>query len=470
MATPEELQKLRRVPVIPKVKPLIPGGPAVAQPFAERKVAPLISGENTASATPLGLPSVAPTERPTAAPALTADPGAPSLRSESAPKGMEGMRELGNRISEGFKQWNRAEGTPYEQKGMTPRMPEGPRVAGLGGMPGVPSTEAPIPGKAPIVGPMGRVATVATPAGVAEKLTSPDGTTTATLEGGSMSGIDRPGGSFRVQAGEASAQPGYAQMTNEQKIAANVAAIKAQAPKAATPNAAGQSQTQTEGIHNPTMQEAMQDYAAGRVGSEGYKMIRNLNMKARQDLVMRKRDAMRAAQQIPNGRYRKMALRDIAKGMDTGDAVATALSNSEADETEDLSFADKMDAMRLQMTQQRNEREAARDQRQDDIAKEQINYERKRDQAKDVESLRELGLSELDQMAEQGMIAPELSQGFREMVFAGEDPFLIQQHMQQLQKANPELAKAMESDRPVIRRQAAEKILAAIEAQRGASQ
>lgn len=460
MATPEELKKLQRPQVTPKVAPLIAGNSFDPRPFAERKIPPMIGGENTAGATPLGLPSVAPVERPVAAPE-------PVLRSQSAPKGLEGMKELGGRIAEGFKGWNEAEGTPYERSGLTPRPPQGPRVASVGGS-GVPPAEAPVPGMAPAA--MGQVAKVWTPAGTAEKITGPNGMTTATLEGGSMSGIDRPGGSFRVQAGEASAQPGYAQMTNEQKIAANVAAIKAQAPKAATPNAAGQSQTQTEGIHNPTMQEAMQDYAAGRVGSEGYKMIRNLNMKARQDLVMRKRDAMRAAQQIPNGRYRKMALRDIAKGMDTGDAVATALSNSEADETEDLSFADKMDAMRLQMTQQRNEREAARDQRQDDIAKEQINYERKRDQAKDVESLRELGLSELDQMAEQGMIAPELSQGFREMVFAGEDPFLIQQHMQQLQKANPELAKAMESDRPVIRRQAAEKILAAIEAQRGASQ
>jgi len=84
--------------------------------------------------------------------------------------------------------------------------------------------------------------------------------------------------------------------------------------------------------------------------------------------------------------------------------------------------------------------------------------------------LRELGLGELDRMTEAGEIAPELSQGFREMAFEGEDPFRLRQHLVAIQQKNPNLAKAMQDNDPKIRSQAAAKILAEIQAQRGASQ
>lgn len=285
-----------------------------------------------------------------------------------------------------------------------------------------------------------------------------------------MSGIDRPGGSFRVQAGEASSQPGYAQMTNEQKIAANVAAIKAQAPKA-TAAQPQREESRVQTIHNPSMQEAMQDYAAGRVGSEGYKMIRSLHMKQAAAQRASRREAMQAAQRIANPRQRAMALRAIAvKQANTSSFDPVALEGLDNEDTEELSFADKMRATQLQMTQDRNVREAARDQRQDEAAEEQINYTRKRDQAKDVDSLRELGLGELDRMTEAGEIAPELSQGFREMAFEGEDPFRLRQHLVAIQEKHPNLAKAMQDNDPKIRSQAAAKILAAIQAERGASQ
>jgi hypothetical protein len=118
-------------------------------------------------------------------------------------------------------------------------------------------------------------------------------------------------------------------------------------------------------LGNPSMEEAMRDYAAGRVGSEGYKMIRNLRVDAGDT-------ERRDGKYVPSGKAltAASALEQAGGGQEPGslsDAISLAnlqrgLQNDQRSALQDA-FGNQMEGSKLELAmtkEQRQRQEAAR--------------------------------------------------------------------------------------------------------------
>lgn len=292
-------------------------------------------------------------------------------------------------------------------------------------------------------------------------------------QGNSMQGINKPGGTFKVVPGPGASTPGYADMSNEDKIKANVAAYQAQGEQR---NAKARAQSYMDLPENqrgripddvadvlgiaraPAREEtatpdtslasAMDDYLSGRVGSQGYNKIRALKMQRESALGS-----------IPQGRDRRRAMAKLAADP-LGLERVGRLGGRE--QTDGLTPANQISLARMGLDNQFKSLEAQRKSQNDLYTRQKDAYQRRRDAVGDSKEQLEGARAEVMRMVEarnfpvevQGL-APDL---LNRAVLSGKDPYEALDTMNGLLRQDtPEmqgLRKSLMDDDPAVQAQA----------------
>lgn len=228
------------------------------------------------------------------------------------------------------------------------------------------------------------------------------GTSTAMdMQGNSMQGINKPGGTFSTISMPA---PDLDSLRKRNAISkANAYNALPEGQRGRMPNdvadvmgvARAPERGQASGAgSNPTMREAVQSYLSGDVGGEGYRMARNMKMKQES-----------AARDLPRGRARNAALAEIA-----ADPFSNVLEGGQTG-TPALSPANQLGLARLGLDTQFKSQEAQRKAMNDQYTRQKDAYQMKRDAARDEGELRDASRERADEIITDGSrFAPELQQ------------------------------------------------------------
>lgn len=243
-----------------------------------------------------------------------------------------------------------------------------------------------------------------------------DTSTAMDASGNYMQGVNKPGGTFNVQRGDrgGATDAEWEAMNQDERTKIRVASIKAQSAadqqaRAGAQVAQSPTRTATAPL-NARQQFAsdMNDYNSGRVGSEGYKRMRNMRMQRES-----------AARDLPR-RERAAALGALALDPFGDEPAAEGKSG--------LTNSDQLGLARLGLDTQFKSQEANRKAMNDRYERQKDKYARKRDAAKDDQELRSNAIEASEEILESGGRFAEGLQGLgpellRRSARKGIDPY-----------------------------------------------